>query len=185
MWVVALCFMSINISGAFCAVWGTEQGEKAEMGQNWKVWKAVPVWKFSPLCVCLLYVTKAPSAIEKRECFSHLHNTALSFVWSVDDCFISIVPSLTWDFLHRSIFRRAFILSNSSFKREKTRHHLRVDVPALCFCFLKAQSSAGVSIGCMFNPQLTSNHQVLISRSDRATHAATKVGFGKSSVRHI
>lgn len=31
----------------------------------------------------------------------------------------------------------------------------------------------------MFNPELTSNHQVLISRSDRPTHAATEVGFGK------
>lgn len=31
---------------------------------------------FPPLCDCLLYITKAPSAIEKPECFSHLRNTA-------------------------------------------------------------------------------------------------------------
>lgn len=37
----------------------------------------------------------------------------------------------------------------------------------------------------MFNPKLTSNHQVLISRSDRPTHAVTRVGFWKSSICHI
>lgn len=76
MWVVVLCFMSINIIRTFARC-RDERNSGVEMGQNYcRGRKAVPVWNFSPLCDCLLYITKAPSAIEKCECFSHLHNTA-------------------------------------------------------------------------------------------------------------
>lgn len=37
----------------------------------------------------------------------------------------------------------------------------------------------------MFNSTLTSNHEVLISQSDRPSDALTNLGFGKWSARHI
>lgn len=60
-------------------------------------------FEMSPLCVTVC-ITKAPSSIEKCECFSHLHNGAPLLFG-----FISIASSLAWDCYTSHVFLRRFL----------------------------------------------------------------------------
>lgn len=144
-----------------------------------KVWKVSFQWQWSCMSwKCLPFVWLSPA-----------HQKPLQPLKSMNASVICIIQLLfclecRWlfnfnhilinsEFLHHSYF--ATLLSLQLISKER---HASPTCGCWASCWGFGTQSA--SVGCVFNPKLTSNHQVLISWSDRPAYAVTNVGFGKT-----